>query len=287
VLPTKNEKALDKETKLLYKSVSSKIMNGTCAVQGARSSATFAQNLCAVLLHQKRFVVCNGAVLVDFAHPCVGAPAKHGKSQCSAINSDVLRAAIAATWRVDRVARATSSAKFSSRNLDEEPLLGPSDSRHEACLGPRQRRCLYHRNAGKVVKWRDDLITATRNALACLRFAKPAGESSFGHKLEYPALRIVWSGMYHEPWAAEDETMLIAASLALASTVPQIRKTLHDTLVRSRRELTLPPASGRRFWHDSDAAQCPLSEARRIKWDGKEGGKFISRWAPPLSKHLP
>ena len=32
---------------------------------------------------------------------------------------------------------------------------------------------LYHRDAGKVVKLRDDLISATRYALMCLRFAKP------------------------------------------------------------------------------------------------------------------
>jgi hypothetical protein len=50
---------------------------------------------------------------------------------------------------------------------------------------------LYHRDAGKVVKLRDDLISATRYALMCLRFAKPAGQSSFARKLEYPALGIV------------------------------------------------------------------------------------------------
>jgi hypothetical protein len=57
--------------------------------------------------------------------------------------------------------------------------------------GPRQRYCLYHRDAGKVVKLRDDLISATRYALMCLRFAKPAGQTSFARKLEYPALGIV------------------------------------------------------------------------------------------------
>ena len=50
---------------------------------------------------------------------------------------------------------------------------------------------LYHRDAGKVVKLRDDLISATRYALMCLRFAKPAGQTSFARKLEYPALGIV------------------------------------------------------------------------------------------------
>ena len=50
---------------------------------------------------------------------------------------------------------------------------------------------LYHRDAGKVVKLRDDLISATRYALMCLRFARPAGPSSFTRKLEYPALGIV------------------------------------------------------------------------------------------------
>ena len=50
---------------------------------------------------------------------------------------------------------------------------------------------LYHRDAGKVVKLRDDLISATRYALMCLRFAKPAGQSSFARKLHYPALGIV------------------------------------------------------------------------------------------------
>ena len=42
---------------------------------------------------------------------------------------------------------------------------------------------LYHRDAGKVVKLRDDLISATRYALMCLRFAKPAGATSFTRKL--------------------------------------------------------------------------------------------------------
>jgi hypothetical protein len=41
------------------------------------------------------------------------------------------------------------------------------------------------------VKLRDDLISATRCALMCLRFARPTGQSGFARKLEYPALGIV------------------------------------------------------------------------------------------------
>jgi hypothetical protein len=55
----------------------------------------------------------------------------------------------------------------------------------------RPTNALYHRDAGKVVKLRDDLISATRYALMCLRFARPAGETSFARKLHYPALGIV------------------------------------------------------------------------------------------------
>ena len=50
---------------------------------------------------------------------------------------------------------------------------------------------LYHRDAGRVVKLRDDLISATRYALMCLRFARSVGASSFSRKLHYPALGIV------------------------------------------------------------------------------------------------
>ena len=45
---------------------------------------------------------------------------------------------------------------------------------------------LYHREDGKVVKLRDDLMSATRYALMCLRFAKPIGRNSFSRKIEYP-----------------------------------------------------------------------------------------------------
>ena len=50
---------------------------------------------------------------------------------------------------------------------------------------------LYQRDAGKVVKLRDDLISATCYALMCLRVAEPAGQSSFARKLKYPPLGIV------------------------------------------------------------------------------------------------
>jgi hypothetical protein len=38
---------------------------------------------------------------------------------------------------------------------------------------------------------RDDPISATRYAVMCPRFAKPAGHTSFARKREYPALGIV------------------------------------------------------------------------------------------------
>jgi phage terminase large subunit-like protein len=50
---------------------------------------------------------------------------------------------------------------------------------------------LYHREDGRVVKLRDDLISATRYALMCLRFAKPIGRDSFSRKLEYPKTGII------------------------------------------------------------------------------------------------
>jgi Terminase RNaseH-like domain len=50
---------------------------------------------------------------------------------------------------------------------------------------------LYHREDGKVVKLRDDLISATRYALMCLRLAKPIGRSSFNRRLEYPSRGVI------------------------------------------------------------------------------------------------
>jgi phage terminase large subunit-like protein len=50
---------------------------------------------------------------------------------------------------------------------------------------------LYHREDGRVVKLRDDLISATRYALMCLRFAKPIGKDSFSRKIEYPRTGII------------------------------------------------------------------------------------------------
>jgi phage terminase large subunit-like protein len=50
---------------------------------------------------------------------------------------------------------------------------------------------LYHREDGKVVKLRDDLISATRYALMCLRMAKPIGRDAFNRRLEYPSGGIV------------------------------------------------------------------------------------------------
>jgi phage terminase large subunit-like protein len=50
---------------------------------------------------------------------------------------------------------------------------------------------LYHREDGKVLKLRDDLMSATRYALMCLRFAKPIGGGSFTRKIEYPASGVV------------------------------------------------------------------------------------------------
>jgi phage terminase large subunit-like protein len=50
---------------------------------------------------------------------------------------------------------------------------------------------LYHREDGKVVKLRDDLMSATRYALMSLRFARPVGRDSFGRRLEYPRSGIV------------------------------------------------------------------------------------------------
>ena len=46
---------------------------------------------------------------------------------------------------------------------------------------------LYHRENGQVVKINDDLMSATRYALMCLRFAsrEPSGQG-FGRKIEYP-----------------------------------------------------------------------------------------------------
>jgi phage terminase large subunit-like protein len=50
---------------------------------------------------------------------------------------------------------------------------------------------LYHREDGRVVKLRDDLISATRYALMCLRFAKPIGKDSFSRKIEYPRTGVI------------------------------------------------------------------------------------------------
>jgi hypothetical protein len=69
--------------------------------------------------------------------------------------------------------------------------LGNPAFRPATFRAPAREFRLYHRDGGKVVKLRDDLISATRYALMCLRFAKPAGESRFARKLEYPALGIV------------------------------------------------------------------------------------------------
>jgi hypothetical protein len=50
----------------------------------------------------------------------------------------------------------------------------------------------------------------------------------------------------------------MVAFLALASPVPQIRKALRDTHVRSRQKLTLPPQSGRRFCPVADKSQLEI-----------------------------
>ena len=103
---------------------------------------------------------------------------------------------------------------------------------------------LYHGDAGKVVKLRDDPISATRSC-AC---ASPSRRARRASRTSWTIRR--WGLCDREctvSEAAEDESMPIVAFLALASTVPQIRKALHDTLVRSRRKLTLLPQSGRRF----------------------------------------
>jgi phage terminase large subunit-like protein len=45
---------------------------------------------------------------------------------------------------------------------------------------------LYHRDDGKVVKLRDDLMSATRYALMCLRHAKTLNRDGFNRNIEYP-----------------------------------------------------------------------------------------------------
>jgi hypothetical protein len=49
---------------------------------------------------------------------------------------------------------------------------------------------LYHRSDGRVVKLRDDLLSATRYALMCLRFAKLTAGEGFDRNLDYPNLGI-------------------------------------------------------------------------------------------------
>ena len=49
---------------------------------------------------------------------------------------------------------------------------------------------LYHRSDGQVVKLRDDLLSATRYALMCLRFARLASGAAFERQLDYPNLGI-------------------------------------------------------------------------------------------------
>jgi phage terminase large subunit-like protein len=49
---------------------------------------------------------------------------------------------------------------------------------------------LYHRSDGRVVKLRDDLLSATRYALMCLRFARLAGGHGFDRKLDYPPIGV-------------------------------------------------------------------------------------------------
>ena len=50
---------------------------------------------------------------------------------------------------------------------------------------------LYHREDGRVVKLRDDLISATRYALMCLRHAQPLTRNGFNRVIEYPSSGIV------------------------------------------------------------------------------------------------
>lgn len=50
---------------------------------------------------------------------------------------------------------------------------------------------LYHREDGKIVKERDDLLSATRYALMMLRFASPLKASGWSSKLEYSNKGIV------------------------------------------------------------------------------------------------
>ena len=49
---------------------------------------------------------------------------------------------------------------------------------------------LYHRQDGKIVKLRDDLISASRYALMMKRFAMQGG-AGFNRKIEYPRLGVV------------------------------------------------------------------------------------------------
>jgi hypothetical protein len=50
---------------------------------------------------------------------------------------------------------------------------------------------LYHRKDGRIVALRDDLLSATRYALMCLRFAKVMSDRNFGRALEYSNLGTV------------------------------------------------------------------------------------------------
>lgn len=49
---------------------------------------------------------------------------------------------------------------------------------------------LYHREEGLIVKERDDLMSATRYGIMCLRFAQPIAGYGFNRTLEYPSLGI-------------------------------------------------------------------------------------------------
>jgi len=50
---------------------------------------------------------------------------------------------------------------------------------------------LYQPEDGRVVKLRDDLISATRYALMCLRHAKTLTRDGFNRRIEYPPNGIV------------------------------------------------------------------------------------------------
>ena len=104
---------------------------------------------------------------------------------------------------------------------------------------------LYHRDAGKVVKLRENLISATRYALMCR-----ASPSRRGRRASRASWNIRRWGLYDRGTAvreaAEDESIPIVASLPCRALYRKFARRL-ITHLRSRRKLTLPPQGDAAF----------------------------------------